>query len=118
MRIGCVSGLGYLRADCVSFRVFPLVAKDPLRISKIWYPFTQKHLSTKLYKTKNTSTTEDNQKQPPKQFSKISVLFSRSNLFKILQEGPFVRRTDMNFPGGFIEKTCFFKEVLSDLIIS
>ena len=42
------------------------------------------------------------QKQPPRQFSKISVLFSRSNLFIIFQEGPFVRRTDMNFPGGSI----------------
>ena len=70
-------------------------------------------------------------------FRKYLFFFSRSNLFIIFQEGPSVRRTDMNFPegsicssnrhefskrdsmffkhfsGGFIEKTCFFKEVLS-----
>ena len=36
--------------------------------------------------------------------------------------GSNVLRTDTNFPGGFIEKTCFFEEVLSvrrtDLIFS
>ena len=42
------------------------------------------------------------QKQPPRQFSKISVLFSRSNLFIIFQECPFVPQTDMNFSGGSI----------------
>ena len=59
-------------------------------------------------------------------FRKYLFFFSRSNLFIIFQEGPFVPRTDMNFPGGSIcssnrhgfsrrafEKTCFFKEVLS-----
>ena len=80
------------------------------------------------------------QKQPPRQFSKISVLFfqeqpfynfpggsicssnrhkfsKRFHLFVeqtwIFQEGLYVLRTDTNFPGGLIEKTCFFKEVLS-----
>ena len=69
------------------------------------------------------------QKQPPRQFSKISVLFSRSNLFIIFQEVPFVPRTDMNFPGGsicssnrhefsrsvymFFEQTRIFQEGLS-----
>ena len=80
------------------------------------------------------------QKQPPRQFSKISVLFfqeqpfynfpegsicssnrhefsRRVHLFVeqtwIFQEGLYVLRTDMNFPGGLIEKTRFFKEVLS-----
>ena len=37
-------------------------------------------------------------------------------------ESIYVLRTDTNFPGGLIEKTCFFKEVLSvrrtDLIVS
>ena len=68
-------------------------------------------------------------------FRKYLFFFSRSNLFIIFQEGPFVPRTDMNFPGGSIcssnrhefsrrayRKTCFFKEVLSvrrtDYIIS
>ena len=73
-------------------------------------------------------------------FRKYLFFFSRSNFFIIFQEGPFVPRTDMNFPGGFIcssnrhefsrrvynvlrtdtnfpggliEKTCFFKEGLS-----
>ena len=76
------------------------------------------------------------QKQPPRQFSKISVLFfqeqpfynfpgwsicssnrhefsRRVHLFVeqtwISQEGLYVLRTDTNFPGGFIEKTCFFQ---------
>ena len=35
-------------------------------------------------------------------FQKYLFFFSRSNLFVIFQEGPFVRRTDMNFPGGSI----------------
>ena len=35
------------------------------------------------------------------------------NFLKIFQKGPSVRRTDTNFPGGLIEKTCFFKKVLS-----
>ena len=58
---------------------------------------------------------ENFQEQPPRQFSKIFVLFSRSNCFIIFQEGLFVLRTDMNFPGGIIEKKkkSFFKEVLS-----
>ena len=42
-------------------------------------------------------------------FRKYLFFFSRSNLFIIFQESPFVRRTDMNFPGGLIEKTCFSK---------
>ena len=72
-------------------------------------------------------------------FRKYLFFFSRSNIFIIFQEGPFVSRTDMNFPGrsicssnrhefsrrvcvlrtdtnfpgGLIENTCFFKEVLS-----
>ena len=76
------------------------------------------------------------QKQPPRQFSKISVLFfqeqpfynfpggyicssnrhefsRRVNLFveqtRIFQEGLYVLRTDTNFPGGLFEKTCFFQ---------
>ena len=79
------------------------------------------------------------QKQPPKQFSKISVLFfqeqpfynfprgsicssnrhefsRRFHLFVeqtwIFQEGLYVLWTDTNFPGGLIEKTCFFMKVL------
>ena len=35
-------------------------------------------------------------------FRKYLFFFSRSNLFIIFQEGPFVPRTDMNFPGGSI----------------
>ena len=35
-------------------------------------------------------------------FQNICSFFSRSNLFIIFQEGPFVPRTDMNFPGGSI----------------
>ena len=35
-------------------------------------------------------------------FRKYLFFFSRSNLFIIFQEGPSVRRTDMNFPGGSI----------------
>ena len=35
-------------------------------------------------------------------FPKYLFFFSRSNLFIIFQEGPFVPRTDMNFPGGSI----------------
>ena len=35
-------------------------------------------------------------------FRKYLFFFSRSNLFIIFQEGPFVRRTDMNFPEGSI----------------
>ena len=55
-------------------------------------------------------------------FRKYLFFFSRSNLFIIFQEGLYVLRTDTNFPEGLIEKTCFFKEVLSvrrtDLFIS
>ena len=85
-------------------------------------------------------TFDNLQKQPPRQFSKISVLFfqeqpfynfpggyicssnrhefsRRVNLFveqtRIFQEGLYVLRTDTNFQGGLFEKTCFFKEVLS-----
>ena len=77
------------------------------------------------------------QKQPPRQFSKISVLFfqeqpfynfpggsicssnrhefsRRVHLFVeqkwIFQEGLYVLWTDTNFLGGLIEKTCFFQE--------
>ena len=40
------------------------------------------------------------------------IFFSRSNnLFTIFQKGLSVRRTDTNFPGGFIEQTCFLKRV-------
>ena len=35
-------------------------------------------------------------------FRKYLFFFSRSNLFIIFQEGPFVPQTDMNFPGGSI----------------
>ena len=35
-------------------------------------------------------------------FRKYLFFFSRSNLFIIFQEGTFVPRTDMNFPGGSI----------------
>ena len=35
-------------------------------------------------------------------FRKYLFFFSRSNPFIIFQEGPFVLRTDMNFPGGSI----------------
>ena len=35
-------------------------------------------------------------------FRKYLFFFSRSNLFIIFQEGLFVPRTDMNFPGGSI----------------
>ena len=35
-------------------------------------------------------------------FRKYMFFFSRSNLFIIFQESPFVPRTDMNFPGGSI----------------
>ena len=35
-------------------------------------------------------------------FRKYLFFFSRYNLFIIFQEGPSVRRTDMNFPGGSI----------------
>ena len=35
-------------------------------------------------------------------FENICSFFSRSNLFIIFQEGSFVPRTDVNFPGGFI----------------
>ena len=78
------------------------------------------------------------QKQPPRQFSKISVLFFQEQPFyNFPGTCPFVPRTDMNFPGGskcssnryefsrtvggLIEKTCFFKEVSvhrTDLIFS
>ena len=62
-------------------------------------------------------------------FRKYLFFFSRSNLFIIFQEGPFVPRTDMNFPGGsiclsnrhefsrrvymFFEQTQIFQEVYS-----
>ena len=62
-------------------------------------------------------------------FRKYLFFFSRSNLFIIFQEGPFVPRTDMNFPGGsicssnrhefsrrvymFFEQTRIFQEGLS-----
>ena len=64
-------------------------------------------------------------------FRKYLFFFSRSNLFIIFQEGPFVPRTDMNFPGGsiyssnrqefsrriymFFEQTRIFQEGLSGL---
>ena len=79
-------------------------------------------------------------------FSKFLFFISRSNLFNIFQKGPFVLSSsvyfvvcssnrhgmffsggsiclsNINFPGGFIEQTCFFKEGLSvrrkDFIIS
>ena len=90
--------------------------------------------------TKSKLTSFIYQKQPPRQFSKISVLFfqeqpfynfpggyicssnrhefsRRVNLFveqtHIFQEGLYVLRADTNFPGGLFEKTCFFQEVLS-----
>ena len=67
------------------------------------------------------------QKQPPRLFSKISVLFFQEQLFlyfsrrlyvfteqmPIFQEGLSVRRTDTNFPGGlglFTEQLPFFQE--------
>ena len=37
------------------------------------------------------------QKQPPRRFFKLSVLFFRSNLFSIFQEGLFVSRTNIFF---------------------
>ena len=62
-------------------------------------------------------------------FRKYLFFFSRSHLFKIFQEGPFVPRTDMNFPEGsicssnrhefsrrvymFFEQTRIFQEGLS-----
>ena len=62
-------------------------------------------------------------------FRKYLFFFSRSNLFIIFQEGPFVPRTDMNFPGRsicssnrhefsrrvymFFEQTRIFQEGLS-----
>ena len=62
-------------------------------------------------------------------FPKYLFFFSRSNLFIIFQEEPFVPRTDMNFPGGslcssnrhefsrrvymFFEQTRIFQEGLS-----
>ena len=62
-------------------------------------------------------------------FRKYLFFFSRSNLFIIFQEGPFVSRTDMNFPGDsicssnrhefsrrvymFFEQTRIFQEGLS-----
>ena len=62
-------------------------------------------------------------------FQKYLFFFSRSNPFIIFQEGPFVPRTDMNFPGGsicssnrhefsrrvymFFEQTRIFQEGLS-----
>ena len=62
-------------------------------------------------------------------FRKDLFFFSRSNLFIIFQEGPFVPQTDMNFPGGsicssnrhefsrrvymFFEQTQIFQEGLS-----
>ena len=46
-------------------------------------------------------------------FQKYLFFFSRSNLFIIFQEGPSVRRTDMNFRGGgvymFFEQTQIFQ---------
>ena len=72
---------------------------------------------------------QSRQKQPPRQFQKYLFFFSRSNLFIIFQEGSFVPRTDMNFPGGsicssnrhefsrrvymFFEQTQIFQEGLS-----
>ena len=54
------------------------------------------------------------------EFSRTVYLFVEQTW--IFQEGLHVLRTDTNFPGGLIKKTCFFKEVLSvrqtDLIIS
>ena len=87
-----------------------------------------------FYKTRTRGASF--QKQPPRQFSKLSVLFFQeqpfynflggficsSNRHEFFQKGLYVLRTDTNFPGGLIEKICFFKEVLSvrrtDLIIS
>ena len=43
-------------------------------------------------------------------FQKYLFFFSRSNLFIIFQEGPFVRRTDMNFPGIVYIIIMFFKQ--------
>ena len=64
-----------------------------------------------------------------RQFSKISVLFFQEQPFIIFQEGPFVPRTDRNFPGEsicssnrhefsrrvymFFEQTRIFQEGLS-----
>ena len=42
-------------------------------------------------------------------FWKYLFLFFRSNLFIIFREGPFVCRTDMNFPGGSIY--VFFEQI-------
>ena len=48
-----------------------------------------------LYDRSNRSSHRDN-------FRKYLFFFSRSNIFIIFQEGPFVPRTNMNFPGGSI----------------
>ena len=46
------------------------------------------------------------QTQPPRQFSKISVLFFQEQPFYNFPGGMDpVLRTDMNFPGGLIERT-------------
>ena len=60
------------------------------------------------------------QEQPFYNFPGGSYLFVEQTCF--VPGGSNVLRTCTNFPGGFIEQTCFFKEVLSvcqtDLIIS
>ena len=69
-------------------------------------------MRTMLLKQKVNAMT---QKQPLRQFSNL-FFFSRSNLFIISQECPFVPRTDMNFPGGsimFFEQIQIFQEGLS-----
>ena len=77
------------------------------------------HMQTCPYYRNLTETATDTV------FENIYSFFQEQPLI-IFQEGPFVPRTDMNFPGGsivfqtstnfpggLIEKTRFFKEVLS-----
>ena len=42
-------------------------------------------------------------------FRKYLFFFSRSNLYRIFQEGLYVLRKRHDFPGGFIEKIMFFQ---------
>ena len=77
---------------------------NPKQVIKQWW--SMKQVLKTLWKK--------GQKQPPRQSPKYLFFYSRSNLFIIFQDGlDNVLRTDTNFPGGFIKKTCFFKEGLS-----
>ena len=62
------------------------------------------------------------QKQPPRQFSKISVLFFQEQPFYNFPGGSICSSNRHEFSRRLIEKTCFFKEDLSvcrtDLFIS